>query len=75
MRDDTTPFVLRDQHGARLRTLTNFYQMSVLLQEFKRADDQHQADTTLEKLQLDETAVDRTHRFIRDILERVDSAH
>ena len=80
MRDHTTPFVLRDQHGARLRTLTNFYQMFVLLQELQRADDQHQADTTLDKLQLDETAADRTHRFIRDyswdtLTRRIDAQH
>ena len=62
----TTPFVIRDQSGAAARTLTNFYQMSVLLQELKRADDQHQQETTMDNLQLDESAVDRTHRFIKD---------
>ena len=43
--DRTTPFVIHDQNGAAARTLTNFYQMSVLLQELKRADDQHTKET------------------------------
>jgi alpha,alpha-trehalase len=64
--DHTTPFVIHDQNGAAARTLTNFYQMSVLLQELKRADDQHEKETTMDNLQLDESAVDRTHRFIKD---------
>ena len=68
------------QNGATLRTLTNFYQMSVLLQELKRADDQHQQDTTMDNLQLDESAVDRTHRFIKDdfwnaLTRRIDAQH
>ena len=29
--DRVTPFVIHDQNGAMVRTLTNFYEMSVLL--------------------------------------------
>jgi len=78
--DHTTPFVIHDQNGAAARTLTNFYQMSVLLQELKRADDQHEKETTMDNLQLDESAVDRTHRFIKDyfwaaLTRRADAQH
>ena len=37
--DHTTPFVIREANGAPARTLTDFYQMSVLLQELKQHDD------------------------------------
>jgi alpha,alpha-trehalase len=78
--DYTTPFVIHGQNGAAARTLTNFFQMSVLLQELKRADDQHEQETTMDNLQLDESAVDRTHRFIKDnfwnvLTRRVDAQH
>ncbi len=78
--DQTTPFEIHSQNGAALRALTNFYQMSVLLQELKRADDQHEQETTMDKLQLDESAVDRTHRFIKDffwnaLTRRIDAQH
>ena len=56
-----------------------FIQMSVLMQELKRADDQHQKETTMDNLQLDETALDRTHRFIKEyfwtaLTRRIDAA-
>lgn len=78
--DRVTPFVIHGQNGAAVRTLTNFYEMSVLLQELKRADDQHAEETTMDNLQLDESPVDRTHRFIRDnfwnaLTRRIDAAH
>ena len=78
--DHTTPFVIREANGAPARTLTDFYQMSVLLQELKRADDRHAAETTMDNLQLDESAVDRTHRFIKDyfwnaLTRRIDAGH
>ncbi len=78
--DHTTPFTIRDDDGAAARTLTNFYQMSVLLQELKRADDQHATETRMDNLQLDESAVDRTHRFIKDyfwtaLTRRIDAQH
>ncbi len=80
IRDHTTPFAIHDEAGAATRTLTNFYQMSVLLQELKRADDQHTQEVSMDNLQLDETAVDRTHRFIKDyfwnaLTRRIDAQH
>ncbi len=78
--DRLTPFVIRDVDGAAVRTLTNTYPMSVLLQELKRADDQHATDTRMDNLQLDESALDRTHRFIKDyfwqaLSRRIDATH
>lgn len=78
--DRTTPFTIHNQSGDPARTLTNFYQMSVLLQELKRADDRHTKETTMDNFQLDESAVDRTHRFIKDhfwnaLTRRIDAAH
>jgi len=78
--DHTAPFIMHDQNGAAALTLTNFYQMSVLLQELKRADDQHTKETTMDNLPLDESAVDRTHRFIKDnfwnaLTRRIDASH
>ena len=78
--DQITPFVIRTPDGTAARTLTNFYQMSVLLQELKHADDQHTKETTMDNLQLDESAADRTHRFIKDyfwtaLTRRIDAQH
>ena len=78
--DRTTPFIIHDANGAAARTLTNFYQMSVLLQELKRTDDQHVTETAMDNLQLDESAVDRTHRLIKEyfwnaLTRRIDAAH
>jgi len=78
--DQTTPFDIRDEHGAITRTLTNFYQLSVLMQELKRADEQHTKDAIMDNLQLDESPVDRTQRFIKDnfwnaLTRRIDAAH
>ncbi len=80
LHDHTTPFVLRDDRDAPVRTLTDFYQMSVLLQELKRADDQHEKEIAMDHLQLDESALDRTHRFIKDyfwnaLTRRIDAQH
>lgn len=64
--DRVTPFLLRDKNGVALRALTNFYQLSVLMQECKRALDAHESEAPMDHLQLDETAVERTHRFIKE---------
>jgi alpha,alpha-trehalase len=64
--DRVTPFVLRDQRGVDIGTLTNFYEMSLLLQDLKLAADSHTNQITMDHLQLDESPVERTHRFIRD---------
>ncbi|HEX9046654.1 MAG TPA: trehalase family glycosidase, partial [Verrucomicrobiae bacterium] len=78
--DRITPFVIRNDRAAAVRTLTNFYAMSVLLQEFKRADDAHTNAVAMDNLQLEESAVDRTHRFIHDyfwtaLTRRIDAQH
>jgi alpha,alpha-trehalase len=64
--DRTTPFEIREENSATVRVVTNFYQLSVLLQELKSADDRHLRAVTLDQLPLDESAVDRTHRLIKD---------
>jgi alpha,alpha-trehalase len=78
--DHVTPFVIRDTQGASQRTLTNVYELSVLLTELKRADDQHEKELTMDNLQLDETAAERTHRFIKEyfwnaLTRRIDARH
>jgi len=64
--DRATPFAIHARNGAAVLALTNFHQMSVLLQELKRADDRHAPEISLNHLPLDESAVDRTHRLIKD---------
>ncbi|MGA8490153.1 MAG: trehalase family glycosidase, partial [Terriglobales bacterium] len=63
--DHITPFEIRDERSADLRSVTNEYQLSVLMQELKAADDQHMETIAMDKLQLNEDIVDRTHRFIK----------
>ncbi len=64
--DRTTPFEIRDENGADMRTVTNEYQLSVLMQELKAAENRRRQTVSMEQLQLDENIVDRTHRFIKD---------
>ncbi len=78
--DQITPFEIRDQNGADVRTVTNEYQLSVLLQDLKQADDQHTPEISLADLRLDENIVDRTHRLIKTVYwdaltRRIDAAH
>ena len=78
--DHTTPFAIRDEIGVDVRTVTNEYQLSVLMQELKQADDQHTKNITMNELQLDEDIVSRTHRFIKDkfwdaLTRRIDAEH
>lgn len=78
--DRPTPFVIRDQSGAAVKTVTNFYQLSVLMQELKQADNQHARNIAMNQLQLNEDIVDRTHRFIKDrfwdaLTRRIDAGH
>ena len=80
LHDRTTQFLIRDQNSAVAKTLTNFYQMSVLMQELKHADDQHANNIAMNQLRLDEGIVDRTHRSIKDkfwdaLTRRIDSEH
>jgi alpha,alpha-trehalase len=78
--DQTTPFEIRDDKGADVRTVTNEYQLSVLLQNLKQADDEHQPEISLDQLHLNENIVDRTHRLIKNVYwdaltRRIDAAH
>ena len=78
--DQTTPFEIRADNGVTVRTVTNVYQLSVLLQELKRADDRHTGNVAPDELRLDESPVNRTHRLIReyywDALTRsIDAGH
>ncbi len=63
--DHATPFAIRDTAGVTVCTVTNTYPLSVLLQELKQADDQHQENLAMNDLPLEENIVDRTHRFIQ----------
>lgn len=78
--DRTTAFELRDKNGAVAGVVSNVYALSVLLQELKRADDRHQGKLAIDQLRLNETAVDRTHRLIREyywdaLTRRIDGEH
>jgi alpha,alpha-trehalase len=78
--DHTTPFEVRNENGEAVRTITNVYQLSVLLQELKNADDRHLRVVALDQLPLDESAADRTHRLIKDfywdaLTRRIDADH
>jgi alpha,alpha-trehalase len=78
--DHTTPFEIRDEKGADVRAVTNVYQLSVLLQDLKQADDQHTPQISLAGLNLDEDIVARTHRLIKNVYwdaltRRIDADH
>jgi alpha,alpha-trehalase len=78
--DHITPFEIRDQNGADVRVVTNEYELSVLLQDLKQAEDAHTSGISLDQLRLDENIVDRTHRLIKNVYwdaltRRIDAAH
>ena len=78
--DRTSPFEIRDESGSAVRDLTNVYQLSLLLQNLKAADDKHTAELSLDQLRLDENIVDRTHRLIKNVYwdaltRRIDASH
>ncbi len=78
--DHTMPFEIRDEKGADMRTVSDEYQLSVLLQDLKRADDEHMPEISLGQLRLDENIVDRTHRLIKNVYwdaltRRIDGEH
>jgi len=80
IRDHTTPFEIRDETGTVVRTVTDEYQLSVLMQELKRAEDRPTNKINMAHIQLDESAVERTHRFIHDffwdaLTRRIDANH
>ena len=78
--DQVTPFVIRDETGTPIRTVVDEYQLSVLMQELKRAENEQTNRIAMPHIQLDESIVDRTHRLIRDyywdaLTRRIDAAH
>jgi len=78
--DHITPFEILNQNGVGVRAVTNEYQLSVLLQELKQAEDNHASEISLDQLRLDENIVDRTHRLIKDVYwdaltRQIDAAH
>ncbi len=78
--DRITPFEIRDASGTEVRTLTNVYRLSVLVQELKRAENGQHDVIPLDQLQLDESPVNRTHRLIKTyywnaLTRRIDAAH
>jgi alpha,alpha-trehalase len=64
--DHLKPFKIKDEQGTVIRTLTNVYQLSVLLQGLKLAEDRHLPSISMDHLTIEESALDRTHRFIKD---------
>lgn len=78
--DHVTPFTLKDRNGKSIRNVDSVYQLSVLLQELKRAELEHHPDINLSSIGLDETATDRTHRLIKEyywdaLTRRIDAEH
>ena len=78
--DHTSPFAIRGENGAAVREITNFYQLSVLLQDLKQAEDARTPQISLDDLRLDENVVDRTHRLIKNtywdaLTRRIDADH
>jgi alpha,alpha-trehalase len=78
--DRITPFQLQTLQGKTVLTVSNVYELSVLLQELKRAEDRHEAEVPLTSIRLAENIVERTHRLIKDVYwdaltRRIDAAH
>ena len=48
--DHTSPFEIRDEKGATMRAITNEYQLSVLMQELKQADERHTENIAMNEL-------------------------
>jgi alpha,alpha-trehalase len=78
--DRITPFQLQNEQGRAVLTLSNVYELSVLLQELKRAEDRREVQVTVASLPLSENIVERTHLLIKDVYwdaltRRIDAAH
>jgi alpha,alpha-trehalase len=78
--DRTTPFEVRDQNGMTVCVVSNEYSLSVLLQELKRAEDNHHDEISMSQIPLNESVVDRTHRLIKEfywdaLTRRIDADH
>ncbi|HKI68620.1 MAG TPA: trehalase family glycosidase, partial [Verrucomicrobiae bacterium] len=78
--DHLTPFGIVGPNGTDVREIQGVYPLSVLLQELKRADDEHHFQISLDTIHFDESVVDRTHRLIKEyywgaLTRRIDAAH
>jgi len=78
--DRVTPFAIEDRSGKPIRSIDSVYQLSVLLQELKRAELEHHPDLEIGSIGLDESAADRTHRLIKEyywnaLTRRIDGEH
>ena len=78
--DRVTPFKIRNETGATVCIVSNEYPLSVLLQELKRAQDNHHAELPVSRFHLNEPVLDRTHRLIKEyywnaLTRRIDAAH
>src|SRR5690242_10579233 len=78
--DHVTPFEIHGTNGAAIENISDVYQLSVLLQELKRAEDDGHFQIPLGQLNLNESALDRTHRLIKNfywdaLTRRIDAAH
>ena len=78
--DHVTPFEIRGTNGAVIETIQDAYPLSILLQTLKRAEDKNRFNISLNEINLGESAVDRTHRLIKQyywdaLTRRIDAAH
>lgn len=78
--DHITPFEILGTNGAAIEKIQAVYPLSVLLQELKRADDRHEFQIRLSKINFNESAADRTHRLIKEfywdaLTRRIDADH
>ena len=78
--DHLTPFQVQGTNGTVIETVTDAYPLSVLLQTLKRAENEKRFEISLDEINFNEPAADRTHRLIKqyywDALTRqIDAAH
>jgi alpha,alpha-trehalase len=78
--DHLTPFVIRGTNGAPVETVQGAYPLSILLQTLKRAEDENHLEIPLDEININESAVDRTRRLIKQyywdaLTRRIDVDH
>jgi alpha,alpha-trehalase len=78
--DHLTPFVILGTNGAPVETVQGAYPLSILLQTLKREDDGNHLEIPVNEININESAVDRTHRLIKDyywnaLTRRIDADH
>lgn len=78
--DALTPFEIRGTNGAVIGQIDGAYQLSILLQELKRASDEARLQMPLDSIDFNEPVTVRTLRLIRDyywnaLTRRIDARH